>query len=246
MNVLISDIDGTLLGDEGGLKAFNEYIDTIRDKIFLVYASGRSYEEYLSAIKHDGLIYPDAVITSTGADIYVKSGGGFELDESWHREINTDGWDVDKIRGMMESLPGLTGQTARNKYKASYYMSMTEQKELEKAVVNMIKKSGVGAKIIASHGIYLDILPIKCDKGGAARFLMNRLGFNDDNVIVAGDSENDVDLFMKFKHGIIVGNAHHAMKMMLKGGDYYEAKKHAASGLLEGLAYYAGKKVFKV
>ena len=246
MNVIISDIDGTLLGDEDGLDAFNKYISSIRDRVMLIYASGRSYDEYLNAVEHEGLIYPDAVIASTGADIYVKNGNIYEKDIKWNAIIDSDGWDILKVRKLLDGLPGLASQTARNSYKASYYMGATGQNELIAVVADIIKKNGIEAKIIASHGKYLDVLPKKCDKGEAALYLAGRLNIHVQDVIVAGDSENDVDLFRKFRHGIIVGNAHHAMKQLLKGGDFYEAQNHAAAGLLEGLKHYTSKKVFKI
>ena len=246
MNVIISDIDGTLLGDEEGLAALNKYISSVRDRVMLIYASGRSYDEYLSAVEHEGLLYPDAVISSTGADIYVRNGDIYEKDIRWNEIIDSDGWDIQKVRSLLDGFPGMASQTARNSYKASYNMGMTGQKALIAAVTDIIKKNGIGAKIIASHGMYLDVLPKKCDKGEAALYLVNRLNISAQDVIVAGDSENDVDLFRKFRHGIIVGNAHHAMKQLLKGGDFYEAQNHAAAGLLEGLKHYTSKKVFKI
>ncbi len=245
MNTIISDIDGTLLGDQEGLKAFNAYLGTLKGRVFIVYASGRSYEEFLNALEYEGLMQPDAVIASTGADIYVRKGNGYERDLKWPCIIDSDGWDVDKVRSVLDALPGLKSQSARNGYKASYYMDIDRQKELEITAGRLMKENRIGVKIIASHGIYLDVLPKKCDKGEAAVYLIKSLGLDSGEVIVAGDSENDVDLFRKFKHGIIVGNAHAAMKRLLAGHDFYEAKMAAAAGLLEGLKYYADKNIFR-
>jgi sucrose-6F-phosphate phosphohydrolase len=245
MNTIISDIDGTLLGDNEGLMAFNGYIGSFRDRVFLVYATGRSYDEFINAVEHDGLLWPDAVIASTGADIYIRKGDGYERDLNWLKAINIGGWDVGKIRAILDDFPGLQSQTARNEYKASYYMDADRQKELEATVKKLMNDNKIGAKIIASHGIYLDVLPQNCDKGEAALHLVKSLGLSPGDVIVAGDSENDVDLFIKFRHGIIVGNAHEAMKRLLAGRDFYEAKSAAAAGLLEGLKFYGEKKIFK-
>ncbi|MEI7541651.1 MAG: HAD-IIB family hydrolase [bacterium] len=246
MNIIISDIDGTLLGDRVGLADFNQYIEGIRDKVFLVYATGRSYGEYLNALKEEGLILPNAVITSTGADIYLKNKDTYEMDKKWHEIIGSNAWNVDLVRNLLDKLPELISQTAKNDYKASYYLNNKHLKTLEIKVIELIKSIGIKAKVISSHGIYLDILPENCDKGEAAVYLVKKLKMSHSDVIVAGDSENDVDLFRKFKHGIIVGNAHLAMKELLKGNDYYEATAHAAAGLLEGLRYYAGKNIFKI
>ncbi|MGD0566730.1 MAG: HAD-IIB family hydrolase, partial [Candidatus Goldiibacteriota bacterium] len=92
--------------------------------------------------------------------------------------------------------------------------------------------------VITSHGIYLDILPENCDKGKAARYTAEKFGITEDDVVVAGDSGNDVDMFSSFTKGIIVGNAREEMTAVLKDSGHYRAKAHYASGVLEGLIHY--------
>jgi sucrose-phosphate synthase len=244
MITLISDIDGTLLGDPQGLKDFNLFVASIRDKICIIYASGRNYQECLNAIKNDGLLVPDALISSTGADIHIKNGNNMAGDNDWHNHINTGGWNVDAVRKILEGLQGLHPQIFYSPFKASYNMNPADQLILENEVKRILKLKSIKAKVIASHGVYLDILPEKCDKGEAALYLTARLNIKNDNVLVAGDSENDIDLFMKFKHGIIVGNAFDSMKKALKNGNYYQSEYSHAAGLLDGLKHYLNKKMF--
>jgi sucrose-phosphate synthase len=55
--------------------------------------------------------------------------------------------------------------------------------------------------------------------------------------VVAGDSGNDVEMFVAPFRGIVVGNADEDLKR-LSGPHIYKAEKAHAAGLLEGLRYW--------
>jgi hydroxymethylpyrimidine pyrophosphatase-like HAD family hydrolase len=63
------------------------------------------------------------------------------------------------------------------------------------------------------------------------------LGFDSEQVIVAGDSANDKDMFLYAFKGIIVANADAQLKS-LSGSMLYHARKTHADGVLEGLQYW--------
>lgn len=71
--IISTDIGGTLVGDEEGLKKFNLlylqyfYFDK---KNILIYNSGRSIQSYLKAEKEHNLIKPDYFISRCGVIIY--------------------------------------------------------------------------------------------------------------------------------------------------------------------------------
>jgi|GEM_PF-690534 sucrose-phosphate synthase len=255
MIALITDIDGTLLGDRSGLDLFNDYLIKIRARVLLVYASGRSYEECMDAVKNDGITPPDIFIASTGADIYYSNGaGGYTPDTEWHLRLDLASWQPDAIRAALNFVEGISPQPDKSAYKIAYFISPASAGETQARMQeNMRKKSAdalsadsIRAKIIASHGFYIDVLPENCDKGEAAVYVVNKAGLDALDVIVAGDSENDADLFKKFSRGIIVGNAHQGLLDTLKGSDHYKAKSQFAAGILEGLHYYAGKGIIKL
>ena len=74
-------------------------------------------------------------------------------------------------------------------------------------VRNRITESGLAAQVIYSSNEDVDILPIRCDKGLAMRYVMEKIGFDNTNTIVCGDSGNDIGLFKQNTLGIVVGNA---------------------------------------
>ncbi|MCX7698935.1 MAG: HAD family hydrolase, partial [Candidatus Goldbacteria bacterium] len=61
MLMLITDIDGTIIGDTEGLNEFKKYLEKIRKKIFFVYATGRSFKYYKQIEEMENLPQPDAL-----------------------------------------------------------------------------------------------------------------------------------------------------------------------------------------
>jgi sucrose-phosphate synthase len=234
MTALVTDIDGTLLGDANGLKELNQYLKCRRRDFYIVYATGRSIEEYMEVTARGVLIEPDAAIINTGADILRKN----EIIRDWHDVIEDASWSSDKVARAMLKVEGIAAQAHLSRNKVCYFADPAAAPEIRDRVKKALKKAGVRAKVIMSHGKYIDILPERCDKGEAALFLMNLAKVKASDVIVAGDSENDLDLFMKFKRGIVVANALENLKNDLKGGDFYFAKNPYAAGILEGLRHY--------
>lgn len=58
------------------------------------------------------------------------------------------------------------------------------------------------------------------------------------NVIAAGDSGNDIDMFRDPIKGIIVGNRSEELADYQTTKSIYVAKNAASSGILEGLKHY--------
>ncbi|HRU38943.1 MAG TPA: HAD-IIB family hydrolase [Candidatus Goldiibacteriota bacterium] len=240
MKALITDIDGTLLGDDEGLKELNSYLLRIRKSLFLVYATGRSVEEY--GMLEGKLIEPDAAVVNTGADIYTHGKSGLIELVEWKEKTGCDTWDARKVEFALNGISELVSQGHFSSRKVCYFCERDKAAEAGKKAAKELKKAGIKAKVIISHGKYVDILPEKCDKASAAAFLLEKEGINCSDVIVAGDSENDLDLFIRFRKGIIVGNALGTLKDAARGLDVYQAVRPYASGVLEGLKYFTEKK----
>jgi sucrose-phosphate synthase len=237
MNVLVTDIDGTLIGDCEGLAEFNEYILEHRKDIVLIYATGRDMKEFMNGITLEGLLPPDAAILSTGSEIYLNSDGSFMPDPVW-QEIMKDFWEKEKIESIMENVSGAVSQYKSEPFKVCYYAKPGSFGGIQAEIESKLNDAGLRAKVITSHGIYIDILPYRCDKGAAAEYIAEKLGFTREQVLVAGDSGNDADMFKKFSRGIVVGNAHDELKDRISGLDMYYAGQSCAAGLLEGLKHY--------
>lgn len=237
MITLISDIDGTILGNTQGLFELNGFLNENRDKFFIVYATGRDITEMHRGLFAEGLIMPDAAILSTGSEIYTVDNGAFTPDKEWENTISVL-WDKKMVEESAGKTGGMMTQGKSEKLKVSYFIEPSRADEIRRALECRFKENNVRAKIIISHGKYLDIIPENCDKGKAAEFLINKLNKPAQSAVVAGDSENDIDLFESFSHGIVVGNAHSGLRLAADNRDFYMAGGHCGYGVLEGLKYY--------
>lgn len=86
--LVVSDLDGTMVGDDATTLRFKQYWQTqavLRD-CRLVYSSGRTLVQYLElAQEKQGLLaQPDALISAVGTRVYnYDSAGEWEEDAAW-------------------------------------------------------------------------------------------------------------------------------------------------------------------
>lgn len=238
MTALITDIDGTLTGHEQGLRELNAYLRARRKDFYLVYATGRCLEEFMDIAGSEMLLPPDAAIINTGADILLYSGGRYKSLSEWHENIADETWDSARADKILSQVKGVTSQAHISKYKVSYFTDPMDAGDAGNGVKEALFTAGIKAKVIISHRKFVDILPEKCDKGEAAVFLIKTAGIKAGEVIAAGDSENDLDLFMKFRRGIVVSNALENLKKSLNSKGLFFAERPSAAGILEGLRHY--------
>jgi sucrose-phosphate synthase len=124
----------------------------------------------------------------------------------------------------------------QTRFKISYFLT-ENQDEVLKEIDKRIGKAKLKANIIYSVGKFLDFLPIKSGKVGAAIYLLGKLGIDREAFVVCGDSGNDLDAFEAGFKGIIVGNAHAELKNF-KGGNAYHATAEYSAGIIEGLRHF--------
>lgn len=235
IRLLVSDIDGTLLGDDDALNRFADWINGQRGKTKLVYASGRFYESVCESIETTSLPTPDAIIGGVGSSIRFL---GEKVDSPAWNEAISEHWNADAVTKTLADFPRLERQPDefQSARKVSFYLQNATEDELN----NMIAKldaAGLSAKIIYSSARDLDVLPSKSDKGSAAAFLARHWNIAPENVVTAGDSGNDQSLFDKGFRGIIVANAQPELRDF-QHPTVYHATQPFAAGVLEGIDYW--------
>src|SRR5690606_22876636 len=93
--------------------------------------------------------------------------------------------------------------------------------------------------VITSVDKYLDILPKGVNKGSTLRALIQTLGIADEDVLVAGDTLNDLSLYEVGLKGVVVGQAEPALiKQTAELSQVYQAGEPGAGGILEAIAHF--------
>lgn len=229
--LLACDLDNTLTGCAKGVASFRAMLERSSDVTFVI-ATGRSLVEARRIMRQWDLPDPAAWITDVGTRIYWPTSGVPVRDETYLRDVG-DEWQPALIRSAAAPIDGLSLQPNydQNAFKCSWFFK-------DPAGVKMLRGS-IGAaryraRIIASHGHLLDVVPHQAGKGAAVLHVASRLNISRQRIIAAGDSGNDIDMLRAAAHPVIVAN--HSSEL----ADWYQERraycaKHAhAQGVVEG------------
>ncbi|MEZ4597722.1 MAG: HAD-IIB family hydrolase [Chloroflexota bacterium] len=228
--VLISDLDGTLVGDDAALERFALWRATEGRGWCLVYATGRSRASVRGLLDGTDLPQPDALITEVGTVISEPGSGPWH---DWPPPLER--WDAVVVRRVLGREPGLEPQSddAQSDVKASYRTGALDHRDLLR-IVRALRVHGVAGRLVHSAGRYLDVLPRTLGKRAAAQHLLMRWGMETRDAVTAGNSGNDRDLLRLGGHGVVVGNACQELRT-LRGPRIVHARAAHADGVLEGL-----------
>ncbi len=243
LSLLITDLDHTLVGNDGSLDLLNQLLDRYRQTLGtkIVYATGRSRESYQDLITTQRLLVPDVLVAAVGTEIYADAA---EIpDPEWIDKLSTN-WRREEVVSIASRFADLDPQPQpeQRSFKVSYYLSPSVAAAVVIQLQELFAQQGLDVEVIYSGGRDLDILPRGGDKGTAVQFLRDRWQIDPTQTVVCGDSGNDISLF-KYgnERGIIVGNAQSELRLWheLHPVNYhYLAVADYAAGILEGLQYF--------
>lgn len=238
------DLDGTLLGELNSCEAFLHSWNILAKDAspFLCYNTGRTVKSTLLVADDYRLPCPDFVISEVGTKIYNVKEKQY-LEE--FVETLVEGWDLQLVERVIQQLNfGQIPQPeeVRNQFKASWYLDDATPEQIS-LIKLRLKEAGAEANVVYSGSHYLDILPKRANKGHALSWLLMRLQVSPKETLVAGDSGNDIAMFLlEDVKGIVVANALPELYNITNRLSVYHAKGRSVDGVLEGLTYYG---VFK-
>lgn len=260
--LLCCDLDRTLIpnGKEaesnGARELFSRFIES--QQVTLAYVSGRHRELIMHAIEAYRLPQPDFAIADVGSTIYRVINGAWQQWPAWDEEIDGDwqGADSMKLHKMLLNVVSLKlqEQEKQGRHKLSYYLPLTcDHRVIISDIEAYLAEQKVRANLIWSVdelkqvGL-LDILPASANKLHAIAFLRQCEGYDLAHTLFAGDSGNDLDVFLSPVHSIVVANADEAVLKSVTGaaadnlylarGGFLGMNGCYSAGVLEGIAHY--------
>ncbi len=235
--MIVSDIDHTLLGDEAGLSKFVAMIENIDYNICFAVATGRTIDSAYKILEKNGIPYPNIIISSVGSEIYYNFQGKLIYSKGWHAHLDNQ-WNRNKIVKLLSRFKYLEYQEEVNQreFKISYYTS--EIPGYVDKVKNVLISNKIKADVIFSHGQYLDILPYRASKGKAIRYLAYRWNIPFENILVAGDSGNDIAMLKGEMLGVVVANYSKELEVLRGQKRIYFAKEKYAAGIIDGIKHF--------
>ncbi|MEL6801139.1 MAG: HAD family hydrolase [Pseudomonadota bacterium] len=231
--VLATDLDGTFLGGtEADRKAFYAFIEDNRDRVGLIFVTGRDPAFIVNAVKK-GLPAPEFVIGDVGttiarfdADGHVSPIGDLEADiaEAW-------GAAGHAVLTALGQVDGLKLQSSGFRYRASFDM---DPAIFDPAALDIVADLGLDALI--SDNRFFDVLPKGVSKGPSLLRLLAHLGIDDARTLVAGDTLNDLSMLALGLPAVAVGGSEPALLTRLEGHTHvHVAKGVGVAGIAEAI-----------
>lgn len=234
--LLICDIDNTLVGCESALATFRRWRSRQRGLAFGV-ATGRSFHSAMAVLEQQASPRPQVMITSVGSEIYHLDANGvtYTADAAWGARVS-DGWERGAVEAALSPLDGLVpqGPLEQRPHKLSFFGDAATAR----GVRERLARAGLAANVIHSHGRYLDVLPANASKGTAVDHVRTLYGLPERAVFVAGDSGNDVEMLRARAQAIIVANYSDGLATNAALKHSYVARLSHARGIIEGVLHF--------
>ncbi|MFE6866586.1 HAD family hydrolase [Kitasatospora sp. NPDC057692] len=209
--ILVTDLDGTLLGGSPGQRRRLRDALVRHPELVPVFATGRSLASVREVLADPLVPRPRWIIADVGAT--VVDGTDFTPVDSLQEQLRT-GWPgAGQVRAALLRFPALVyQQDVVQDGRCSYRLAPHHLTgELTAAV------EALGCAWVYSGGRFFDVLPPEASKGNAVRALAGKLGWRPEDVLVAGDSLNDLSLYRLGTHAVVVGGAEPALLTALAG-----------------------------
>lgn len=254
--VLATDLDGTFLGgDDAERAALYQWLKVLRAQhprdLTLIFVTGRDLPFIRSLVAAGVVPQPDYVIGDVGTtiagspDIAPLSALEADIAARWTRGAAGAEQARDALRALLAEEPGLREQDTPFRYRLSYWY---EPELLSPATLPKIQEAGYDG--LLSADTFLDVLPRGVSKGPTLRQLITHLRLPPQDVLVAGDTLNDLSLFATGLRGVAVGNAEPALLDALQALDeatpvheilprrIYRSPHSGAAGILDAVHHH--------
>lgn len=234
---LAADLDGTLLGDAEALAALLRLLDAWDRPVIYVYLTGRHYRSACEAITAHGLPPPAVLVTDVGGAIHWH--GEPAADPAWAGRVGRR-WNPLLVEALARSIAGLEPQEVPTPWRRSYSLAEAgahpaDSRPRPVALLrHALHKARLPCRVVFSGVRNVDVLPQGAAKGTALRHVARRLGLAPSDLLVAGDSGNDVDMLVGGFPAVLVGNAQPEVAWRDLPG-VYRARLPNAWGVIEAL-----------
>ena len=236
--LLATDLDGTFLGGKSLHKQQLYRIIRKNPGIRLVFVTGRGLESVIPLLNDPIIPNPDFIICDVGATIVnghtldaVDAIQG-EIEKKWPGAIN--------IQKHFDGVDWLRYQEVPQQRRCSFFLKDTSLLPQAKELAD-----DINCDILYSAGKFLDILPKGVNKGSSLIKLIDHLQIDKDDVLVAGDTLNDLAMYECGFKGVTVGLSEQALLNATQDmKNVYHAETPGAGGIIEAMKHFDAFKTF--
>jgi hydroxymethylpyrimidine pyrophosphatase-like HAD family hydrolase len=233
--LLAADIDGTLLGDEAGEALLHQFVAQ-EQNFTLAYITGRLRASVLELIEGGSLPRPRFICGEVGTEIFDLDDPDNLIGQGYAAQA-AQNWNLDEIYkiGLGEGIRPQQFERGQPRFQAGFHWDASAE---SLGMFNHRFSHLDHVYIQESYKEFIDVFPITLGKGNAARFLQKQLGLSPEQVVIAGDSGNDRQMFETEFKGIIPVNSFDELKILARQPWHYHSPYPAARGVFDGLRHF--------
>jgi glucosylglycerol-phosphate synthase len=228
--LLATDLDGTFLGGRQADRLALYRALAARPDVTLAFVTGRGVESVLPLFSDPLVPTPTYVIADVGATIITAH--DLRPVAAVQQPIEDRWIGVSRVVRALSGVKGIRRQRVPQERRCSYLLD-------DPAALPTVRSrlASLDVDLLLSADRYLDVLPRGVSKGAALVALIDEMGIAPDDVIVAGDTLNDLSMFEVGLPGIVVGDAEPALAAATQHTlRVVHATLTGAGGILEGTA----------
>jgi glucosylglycerol-phosphate synthase len=230
--LLATDLDGTFLaGDPEDRLSLYQTI-AAHPEIRLAYVTGRSLESVLPLLADPTLPQPDFIISDVGASF--THGDTLQPIQPLQSMVDALWPGESQVASAIEGFE-LERQDVPQMRRCSYFC--TPEQAANPALQEVAQ--ALGCDLLYSAERYLDFLPQGVNKGSSLQALADWLELDNDQVLAAGDTLNDLSMLSGQFKGVCVGQSETALlASTAQHSRTLHAQRPGCGGILEAFAHF--------
>lgn len=230
--LLATDLDGTFLAGSPDDRLRLYQLIATHPGIKLAFVTGRGRESVLPLLSDPTVPCPDYIICDVGGT--VVDGASLEALQPLQASIDLR-WPGERaVADAMARFDRLERQDVPQQRRCSYFCHSDAVSADIAAVASELE-----CEVLYSAGRYLDILPRGVNKGSTLRALVDQLGLVPEQVLVAGDTLNDLSMYGHGFKGVCVGASERGLLDATAGrANVLHARSAGCGGILEAIDHF--------
>ncbi len=229
---LATDLDGTFLGGSNEDKQTLYQLIRENESIRLVFVTGRNLDTVTPLLNDEIVPKPEYIICDVGATI-VK-GTTLEPMQPIQADIENKWRGGIALSKALENFPGIRPQEIPMMRRKSYFFEGN---------VDFVALKEIGHEfscdLLVSAGKFVDFLPRGVNKGSTLKHLVSYIDVHEEQVLVAGDTLNDLSLFQTGYKGVVVGGSEESLVDATRSKQHiFHAAKTGCGGILEAIRLF--------
>jgi glucosylglycerol-phosphate synthase len=233
--MLATDLDGTFLAGSGEDRQQLYGLVDRHPEISLVFVTGRGLESVMPLLADPTVPRPDYVICDVGAT--VVDGHSLLPLQPLQAVIDARWPGEHAVSDALAGFDALVRQDVPQERRCSYFCEPEQLEPIRREIESAARK--LGCSVLYSADRYLDVLPPDTDKGRTLAALADHLGLAHERVLVAGDTLNDLSMYVAGFKGVCVGGSEPALiEATLQLANALHAESPGCGGILEAIDHF--------